>query len=378
MDSCFTSFPLLQPSLGGSYEMIENETFGSSETAAHCILFFASLHVCRDFLDMDTLTRIFNEKVRKAVYPAPSAVLSSSEDEFATDIVETFPISQDINTNELKKLIITRVFARNPPSEEIARGKTLLERIPKLKPEHVSDETLTDFMCVYLSHGATFVGNNAPGRMYLLLNLFSTLNSPVPGRLARPFSWTEKFVSRLHMIYLIRRLVCRNVEFGNPVTPRNAFASQLEEFSKQIDSPPRSTYIVPQLRAPLFHPQRSPDSPDSFRLSPKPSPPRLSVPLATFLAGKNERTKSQRDIIVEALQHAGMSPRRSAKAADQFLASGPSNVDALRATIEASNNLHPIAQPSAEERTKLSDIQSMFEDIRSLAAVRSVNSSSRS
>ena len=381
VESCFTSFPLLHDGLGGSYEMDENQTFGSRQTALQCILFYASLNVCREFLDVNTLTRIFNEKVRAAVHPDSNSVLSSAEEEFATDILETFSTSQQISQKELKKLIISRVFVRNPPVDEISRGKSLLERILKIRPEHISDETVTDFMCMYLSHGSTFLGGNALNSMYLLLNLFSALNAPVPGRLAKPLGWTDKLASRLHMVYLIRRLVIQKIVVVSPTAPRDSFASQLIDFSRQIESPPRTSFVVPQLRAPLFHPQKSPDSPDSFRLSPKPSmlsPPRFSVPLATLLAGKTEESKSQREIIVEALQHSGMSPKRSARAADQFLAGGQGNVEALQATIEKSTNFHPIAQPSVEERTKLNDIQSMFNDIRNLAAVRSLNSSSRS
>lgn len=346
--------------------MNPSETFGTTQTTLQCMLFYASLYACQEYMDINTLTRIFNERIRQVVYPGSTSVLSSSEGEFASDIIDTLVYPEDINPQELKKLIISRAFVRNPPTEEIARGKSLLERIPKLKPEYTSAETLKDFMCSYLSHGASLAGDNPQDRFYLLLNLFSSLNAPVPGRLVKPLAWTEKLADRLHKVYLIRRLVSRNVALDDPVTPRNIFSHQLEQFSNQIDSPPKSAYIVPHPRAPLFHPQRSPDSPDSFRLSPKPSPPKLSVPLATFLANNTQSQKSQRDIIVEALEYSGMSPRRAKKAADQFLAGDPGNVEALRATIESSR-----APPSREERTKLDDIQSIFKEIQTLTASRS-------
>jgi hypothetical protein len=374
VESSFTCFPLFMRILNGLYQFEEETILGSQLTAPQNVLFYASVYVCRDFLDIATLNRIFNEKVRRKVYPLDDSVLSQAEEEFATDVIETFPTTQRISTRDLKKLIISRVSIRTPTEEELAHGKSILEKIPKLRPEHVSEEILTDFVYSYLSHGASLLTTRGVQSMYLLMNLFSSLNTPIPGRLAKPFAWTEKLACRLHAIFLIRRLVSRNVS-EQFVTPKNVFSTQLEDFSRQLDSPPRAAYIVPQLRAPLFHPQKSPDSPDSFRLSPKPSPPKLSVPLASFLANRKPNKLGQREIIVEALQHAGMSPKRSVRAADQFLAGGESNVDALRVTIEHSNKLHPIAQPSAEERSKLSGIQSMIDDIRNLAAVRNNSSS---
>jgi hypothetical protein len=376
VESSFTCFPLFLNILKGFYQFSDGTIFGSKATASQNILFYASVYVCREFLDVGTLVRIFNEKVRRVVYPLDDSVLTQAEEEFATDVIETFPITQQITTRELKKLIISRVSIRNPTEEELVHGKSILEKIPRLGPQHLSQDTLTDFMYTYLSHGASILTSHDVKSMYLLMNLFSSLNTPVPGRLAKPFAWTEKLASRLQAIFLTRRLVSRNAS-DHIVTPRNLFSMQLQDFSTQVDSPPRAAYMMPHLRAPMFHPQKSPDSPDSFRLSPKPSPPKLSTPLATFLANRKPATHTQREIIVEALQHAGMSPKRSARAADQFLAGGETNVDALRATIEHSKSLHPIAQPSPEERSKLSGIQSMIDDIRNIAAVRN-NSSSRS
>jgi hypothetical protein len=379
VENNFTSFPFLVGGLGGCYDMIESEVFGSSDYVLPCLLFYASIHVCGEYLDIATLTNIFNEKIRRAVHPVVDSVLSLAEEDFTTDLMNIFPVTQNMNFKDLKKMIISRVMIREDvATAELARGKALFEKVLKGRPELSSQETVSDFVSAYISNGASILARrfNMMDSMYLLLDLFASLNAPVPGRLTKPFGWCEKLCSRLHVVYLVRKLVTRNVGIQS-ITPADRFSAQLEDFSKQIDSPPRSAYAVPQVWAPLIHPQKSPGSPDSFRLSPKPSPPRLSGPLAFSLAGTSRpTTKSQREIVVEALQHAGMSPKRSVKAADEFLAGGPNNLEALQDTI-AQSYIHPIAEPNADEKSKLGDIQSMMHEIRSLAAVR-INTSSRS
>jgi hypothetical protein len=378
MFTCISHFPREYVE---QYEIDKSEPnaqsqFGSGNELFPNLVFYASIHSCSSWITVSKLCDIL-VKIRNECYPPPShgSVLSPEEDAFVTDVIDCFPAMSPASQHDVKKKILKSILNGNAPNEDVqSYGKDILGKSYKLVPEIITRERLAEFVMFYLSNGFQFFSSveRAAGALYEIVAMFASLNAPVPGRVARRFAWLDKLADRIRKSYLIHEICFYQVPSSpGTLSPSAAYDKYKEEVTRSLFSPAVKKFAeeIPKpfaWGAPRIHPQKSPVSPpkqflDDEWMPQSHVPSMLPDPTSSIPIGRGER-----ELVLKALLRSGMSPRRSEKMADEFLAGGSPNRNALRRTIESTQQ--PVSPYSeSAEREKLRDIRSLVAEIRQIA-----------
>jgi len=307
------------------------------------------------------------DEVRSVCYTAASentSIFSQEEGEFLTDVIDSFPTTQFASTNDLKKRIVTLILSGPISQDEIINGRKILESCPRLLAEMITPNRLADFVFHYWTNASRFFSSveTAANAAYGIISIFSNIHTPIPGKLSRRFAWMDKMVDRVRRVYLAREICFSGLD--TPQTPpkgitQNIFSPAVEKFAQDIQ---RTQW------APRIHPQKSPISPPKRFLDDTNgewigTPPGRGLPDPS--RSLSPPTRAERELVMKALLRSGMSPKRSARAADDFLAGGSPNRNALRQTIE--NSVVDDPGLGSIEREKLRDIRSLVAEIRQIA-----------